>query len=237
VGGGIVWHSTEEGELAEAKLKALVLTDMPPPFSLLETILWEPEGGYRYLEDHIRRMDGSAEYFSFPFQADLVRTSLTEFARNFPALPHKVRMMVKQSGERVVEAEVQAIPESNRIPVIALAASPVLTSNRFLYHKTTHREVYDDARRSSPDGGDVILWNEREELTESTIASLLLEIDGALLTPPVSCGLLPGIARGRLLAEGRIRESVLHRSDLARATRVFLVNSVRGMYEVRFNNQ
>src|SRR5215216_834014 len=46
VGGGIVWDSTSADEYAEALLKARVLTEQPPQFSLFETILWTPETSF-----------------------------------------------------------------------------------------------------------------------------------------------------------------------------------------------
>jgi para-aminobenzoate synthetase/4-amino-4-deoxychorismate lyase len=78
-----------------------------------------------------------------------------------------------------------------------------------------------------PKADDVLLWNQRKELTETTWANLVLQIRGKLFTPPVSCGLLGGVFRASLLRQGRIRERVLHLSDLRRAERVFLINSVR----------
>ncbi len=74
----------------------------------------------------------------------------------------------------------------------------------------------------------MLLWNREGELTESTVANLVLEIDGELLTPPISCGLLPGTLRAELLAQGRIKERVLTRTALREADAVYLVNSLRG---------
>jgi para-aminobenzoate synthetase/4-amino-4-deoxychorismate lyase len=68
VGGGLVWDSTSADEYAEALLKARVLTDLQPEFSLLETILWTPEEGFFLLEKHIARMQDSANYFGIQFQ-------------------------------------------------------------------------------------------------------------------------------------------------------------------------
>ncbi len=95
----------------------------------------------------------------------------------------------------------------------ALAARPVDPRSIWLFHKTTRREVYDEAAASRPDCDDVLLWNDRGELTESTVASVVVEIGGQRLTPPVSCGLLPGVERQVALAEGRAREGVVRISE------------------------
>jgi branched-subunit amino acid aminotransferase/4-amino-4-deoxychorismate lyase len=55
-----------------------------------------------------------------------------------------------------------------------------------------------------------------------------LELDGRMVTPPVACGLLAGTLREALLRERRIHEQVVRRDDLRRASRVWLVSSVRG---------
>jgi para-aminobenzoate synthetase/4-amino-4-deoxychorismate lyase len=102
----------------------------------------------------------------------------------------------------------------------------------WLYHKTTRRDAYDQSRNTRPDCDDVILWNERGELTESTIANLVLELEGRRYTPPVSCGLLPGTMRAHLLESGEIAERVLTPADLDRASGVWLINSVRGWISV-----
>jgi para-aminobenzoate synthetase/4-amino-4-deoxychorismate lyase len=108
---------------------------------------------------------------------------------------------------------------------VALAERPIDREDVFLYHKTTNRRVYEQACRPHVD--DVILWNEEGELTETTIANLVLELDGERVTPPVHCGLLAGTFRAQLLDEGAIRERVVTRADLARATRVWIINSVQ----------
>jgi para-aminobenzoate synthetase/4-amino-4-deoxychorismate lyase len=92
--------------------------------------------------------------------------------------------------------------------------------------------VYEEAVRSRPGYSDVLLFNDRGELTESTIANLVVEIDGELLTPPIECGLLPGTLRAHLLAERRVREEILPITRIGPATRCWLANSVRGFQPV-----
>jgi len=111
---------------------------------------------------------------------------------------------------------------------IPIDVEPVPSGHEFLFHKTTVREVYDDARARFPGAPDVLLWNEVGELTETTIGNLVVRLDGRLVTPPVTCGLLPGTFRAQLLADGEVVEQVIPRSDLDRADGVWMVNSVRG---------
>ncbi len=79
----------------------------------------------------------------------------------------------------------------------------------------------------------MLLWNERGELTESSVASVIVEVGGVRLTPPVACGLLPGVERGRAIAEGRAREAVVRLGDLKPGQRLWLLSSLRGVREAR----
>ena len=115
---------------------------------------------------------------------------------------------------------------------VAVGTTPVDTRSPLLFNKTTRRDIYEQARAGHPGLDDVLLWNARGELTESTIANLVVEIDGSRVTPPVACGLLPGVFRQELLTRGEIEERVVLVSDLARASRLWLVNSLRGWIDV-----
>ena len=75
----------------------------------------------------------------------------------------------------------------------------------------------------------MILFNADGEVTESSRANVVAEIGGALCTPPVACGLLPGTCRAQLLEAGTVIERVITIDQLRLSPRVFLVNSVRGM--------
>ncbi len=111
---------------------------------------------------------------------------------------------------------------------VVLAGDPVDSSDVSLFHKTTNRGVYERARARAGSCDDVILWNERGEVTESTIANVVVEMDGVQYTPPVECGLLAGTYRAELLGRGEIRERVITREELRSATAIWLVNSVQG---------
>jgi branched-subunit amino acid aminotransferase/4-amino-4-deoxychorismate lyase len=97
-----------------------------------------------------------------------------------------------------------------------------------LYHKTTHRHVYAAAEAERIDCDEVILWNARGEITEGTIFNVVIEHEGRWITPPVSCGLLGGVAREKALQEGRVEEAVIPRELFLQAERIKLINSVRG---------
>src|SRR5258708_5940910 len=225
VGGGIVWDSTSQSEYEECLLKARIVTDRPPPFSLLETLLWEPDSGWFLLDEHLRRLAAWGDYLDVPVDIATVRARLDALAGTFDAIPQRVRLVVSRDG--LVSCEAAPLAEPGRRVRLALANSPVDPNDPFLYNKTTHREVYDKARAGRPDCDDVVLWNDRGEATETTIANVVIERNGRRITPPVECGLLPGVFRGHLLAGGELIEERITLDELRRASRIWVVNSVR----------
>jgi branched-subunit amino acid aminotransferase/4-amino-4-deoxychorismate lyase len=75
----------------------------------------------------------------------------------------------------------------------------------------------------------VVFLNERGELTEGSRSNLFVRRQGKLVTPPLSCGLLPGILRSKLIESGECAEEILYPYDLESADEIFLGNSLRGL--------
>ena len=236
VGGGVTWGSTAEGEFEECLVKARLLRQARPDFDLLETLRWEPGSGYFLLERHLARLLDSSRYFGRPLNVATMREALLGASAGFGEQPQRVRLLVGHDGAARIECR-SLPPEatfsgnpSSECPIqLALAADPIDSRDPFLCNKTSHREVYERARRARPGADDVILWNERGEATESTIANLVLDFgDGLLWTPPRECGMLGGTFRELLLEEGKIQERMIQVDELRQAKRIWLVNSVRG---------
>ncbi len=230
-GGGIVWDSDAAREYDECRAKALVLTATPPTFALLETILWRPRTGYFLLERHLDRLTDSARYFHRPCDRDAIRQALLAEAAGFPAQRQRVRLTVDRAGGPRIEAT--SMPCTGRTHWrVRLDSHPIDEQNPFLFHKTTHRAIYDAASARHPDVDEVVLWNMRGELTEACRANLVLRFGSKWQTPARHCGLLGGTYRAALLDRGRVREAVLPASALTEADAVYLVNAIRGWIRV-----
>jgi para-aminobenzoate synthetase/4-amino-4-deoxychorismate lyase len=225
VGGGIVWDSQPKEEWAEALIKARALRRRPRVFDLLETLAWFPERGYWLLDRHLNRLSRSALYFGRPFDEVAVGEVLGAAATWDEA--QRVRLLLDAEGRATVESA-PLPPPPERPWRVAPAAARVDPRDPLLYHKTTLRTRYDRARRARPDVDDVLLVNRRGEVTESAVANVVFLRDGRLCTPPLACGLLPGVYRELLLERGWVREAVLHAEDLPLVEDLWLVNSVRG---------
>jgi para-aminobenzoate synthetase/4-amino-4-deoxychorismate lyase len=238
VGGGIVWDSDAGNEYEECRVKTAVLTADTPDFDLIETMLWEPGSGYFLLDLHLERLRQSAEYFGFPVDLPSVRARVmleADAHRNAAgaATPARVRLLLSEAGE--VNLDWDPLPGTPRSGPrrVTLAGSAIDRKDRFLYHKTTRRQTYDEAKQDHPHCDDVLLWNSAGEVTESTIANIVVETGGKRITPPVECGLLPGVFRQWLLDHGEIEEGIIKVEDLRKAGRIFLVNSVRKWMDVQ----
>ena len=230
VGGGIVWDSTSADEYEEALLKARVLTESPPQFSLLETMLWMPEEGFFLLEKHIARLLDSAGYFGFAVSNERLEHVLNDLAAGFTS-PQRVRVLLDKHGN--IETEHKSFHSMTNPFTVRLAIQPVNSHDVFLYHKTTHRTVYENVLKDFSDSDDVLLFNERGELTEFTIGNLVVELNGKLYTPPISCGLLAGTFREYLLETGQVEERIIRLDELNNCAKMFLVNSVRKWQRVQ----
>lgn len=231
IGGGITWDSNPEDEYREAMLKAAIITRAEPDFELVET-LGMVDGVCHRLRRHLSRMGASARYFGFADPIAEVQSQLGELSKQLGSGRYRVRISAAPDGVVTIQhADFIATPQDESL-VVALAATPVARDDRFLYHKTTNRSIYDSRRAERPDHREVLLWNEERELTEFTIGNVVLEIDGDLLTPPRSSGLLNGTLRSELLELGVIREVHLGIHDLRRATGIWLINSLRGWVRV-----
>lgn len=198
-------------------------------FSLLETMRLE-DGRVVRLDRHLARLAGSARHFAYAVDEARIRAALDETCRAHPQGQWRVRLLVSRDGAPTIECT-PYVPDP-RPWRVTFASAPVDSRDPFLANKTTNRVVYDSARLARPDVNDVILSNERDEITEGTLANVVAEIDGVRYTPPVASGLLGGTFRSELLASGQIRERVLTRGDIMGASRLWLINSVREWIDV-----
>lgn len=253
VGGGITWDSTTDGEYAEAFTKAALLRESPKPFELLESLKLQ-HGEYVLLGRHLNRLTMSAKFFDIPIDLEVIKDKLQDHAISHGESTRKVRLLVSQHGEVRVESillnelpsgvqgakgvtgvkGLQNVQGAQTLKAVALANTPISKEDRFLYHKTTRRDVYTQHQKEHPNVYDVLLWNGDGQITEFTNGNIVLEMDSRKFTPPRDCGLLAGTFRAELLEQGMIKEKVLTRPDLERATRIWLINSVRGWVQVRF---
>lgn len=235
VGAGITADSLPDAEYDESLLKGAfaagstaAIADVGP-FSLLETMRLD-EGRLCRLDRHLDRAAAAARFFGIDWNIARVRAACDAAAQEHTEGTWRTRLLIDRNGRATVDCTPYTPDRQPRL--VTFAATPIDDRDPFLFNKTTRRSQYEVARHARPDVEDVLLWNARGEVTESTIANVVVEIDGDRWTPPVASGLLAGVFRGELLRTGSVRERVLTRAAVARATRVWLVNSLREWMDV-----
>lgn len=226
VGGGITWDSSAAAEYEECLVKARLLHERRGRFDLLETLLHEPGQGYFLAERHLQRLEMSARYFDRPFDAAEAAARLRAEAGPLADRAAVSRLLLSEDGALRVEHR-PAPQQSGRPWRAALCPQPVDSADAMLFHKTTDRSRYEERLATRPDCDEVVLVNERGEVTECCIGNLVAVLDGRHWTPPLDCGLLPGTYRAELLATGQVRERRLTPDDLQAAQSVYLINAVR----------
>jgi para-aminobenzoate synthetase / 4-amino-4-deoxychorismate lyase len=223
LGGGIVADSRVEDEWRECIAKGAFVAS-GTDFDLIETMRFDPAGGIHLLERHIARIGNSARTFGMPFDRHAARNEL-QAATFRVAEPRRVRLMLSPSGRMAIEiGMLHAIPDT---PVtVALAPLPVAPDDYRLAHKTSNRHFYSEARLRTGTF-EVVLVDPRGFVTEGSFTNIFVKGDGALLTPPLSRGLLPGVLRAELLENGSAVEADLTPADLADG--FFIGNASRGL--------
>jgi branched-subunit amino acid aminotransferase/4-amino-4-deoxychorismate lyase len=146
----------------------------------------------------------------------------------------RIRLVLSRDGAiETAATPIDPVPPET-VWRVALAERRFSSADPMLRHKTTRRALYEDALADAQKrlGADEVLFlNERDEFCESARCTLFIPKGDILLTPPLSCGLLPGTLRAHLIASGRAQEAVLRLPDAPPEFR--LGNSVRGLVRAR----
>lgn len=215
VGGAIVWDSDIQDEWEETLTKTKFLNS---DFQIIETIKVE-NGKLLFEKEHFKRMENSAKHFNFKFS----------YPQITPKQDGILRLLLNKNGEITEEYKPLIKSKTNKISISRIKTN---SQNEFLYHKTTYRPWYYDSYKKIANGEiyDEIFFNEKGELTEGARSNIILQINGKLYTPPVKCGLLDGIFKKSMK---NVSEKILYKKDLENAEKIFCVNSVRGIVEVK----
>ena len=219
IGGGVVQDSRADSEYAECLLKARFFETARRPIELIETLRWD--GGFTRLAAHLARMEKSASVFGLRFSEAAARAAL-EAAVMDRSGAFRLRLVLNEAGGH--SATAHDLPPNPDHWTYTLADQRTDSADVLLRHKINWRELYDAPH---PGSDERVFQNERGELTEGARSNIFIERDGLLLTPPLTAGMLPGILRAELIAQGRAREATLTPDDLDGP--VYFGNSLRGL--------
>jgi para-aminobenzoate synthetase/4-amino-4-deoxychorismate lyase len=230
IGSGITADASAAGEWAEWTHKRAFVERASRPFELLETMRLE-DGRHANENEHVQRMAGAAAHFGYPWREVDVRAALAALAAQHPHGVWRTRLRLDASG--AAHAHAHALDEPASPLRVRLAQTALDEAHgEFVRFKTTHRAHYDRFAPQDAEVFDTLLWNAARELTEFTRGNVCVRIGGRWVTPPTSCGLLPGIERAKALREGRVVEAVVRLDDLVQADAMAFLNSLRGWLPV-----
>ncbi len=188
---------------------------------LFETLRVEG-GSIRRLDLHLERMQASAKALGLCYAKDNIRW-LDQHASVPPTGTFRLKLLLEEQG--TLSAILRPYTDPNRpFDLITRHWTPPADAE----HKRTKRRAYREAREGAQASGasDALLVDDKSHLLETSIANLLFLFKGALLTPPIGLGILPGTVRRLLLESKWVREEALTLSDLEDVEAVFLTNSL-----------
>ncbi len=231
VGAGIVFDSDAQEEYAECQLKARFLTGLKNDFEIFETMRATRADGVRHRARHLKRLAASAACFGYAWDAAAANAYLdTACAMLDAGVDYRLRLALSSAGAFSVQ-HAPLVPQTEPVRVL-LAPDATGSGDLFLRHKTSIRSRYDAAWREAEAQGafDTLFFNERGELTEGGRTNVFVRVDGRWLTPPLGCGVLPGVMRGVLLDDPQWQagEAVVTRAMLAAADEIVVCNALRG---------
>ncbi|MCB2183058.1 MAG: aminodeoxychorismate synthase component I [Desulfobulbaceae bacterium] len=245
IGSGIVHDSDPENEWQECRLKAHFLTKSAPVFQLIETLLWQLDKGYWLLDEHLDRLCDSARYYSFSCDRQEIKENLLQKAESFRQTQknQRVRLLLGKDGQYSITSancdEPKKLPGQKKanLPKVIFSDKRTSSDDHFLFHKTTMRDLYNQERERCVAEGyyEVLFCNEKGEVTEGAISTVFVKKGDVFYTPPIACGLLPGVFRDHFLGGSQgavVEEKILYPDDLLQADAVFVANSVRGIVPV-----
>ena len=234
-GGGIVWDSDFLAEFEECKAKSKVLTttNTNSNFELFETMLWEPRKGIFLRDLHFSRLKNSATYFNFIYNTEKIENEFEEYLKKYTSELRKIKIYLNKNGNIKLSSKEMTHLEQQNDYSISLAEKAIDLNDVFYYHKTTRRDIYEQAKSINQLSNDTLFWNDAGEITESKIANLVINIDNECYTPPISSGLLGGTYREMMLDKGLLKERVIHKSEISHLSEITLINSVRGRFRAK----
>lgn len=188
-------------------------------FETIKTI----EGRPIALERHMRRAVDSARELGISIPSeDTVRSELVAVLKENP---HSIGRLRICFGEEIFHVTHDSYTEKSDPARLNFFSQTVKGSiykqfpyeHRFALLKSAQDEGFDDC----------ILFNEKNEITESAVSNLAFHIAGEWVTPPISSGILPGVIRAIAVEKCGVKVRSIHISEIPEIASGFLLSSLR----------
>jgi len=224
VGSGVVLDSDGADEYRECLLKSHIFNTEPP--GVIETFRRLPNGDIPRAALHLKRFEASV--------GKAAKSAFKKIQKTSTGTDMRIRIT---GTDGAVNSYASPYAEMPTPLSLALSRYALNSHVQETTRKTTARDFYDGERprlKALIGSDEVIFLNDMGELCEGSFTSLFIEKNGALLTPALSCGLLPGVLRQALINHGKATEAHLTIDDVRTAEAVFVGNSLRGLISANF---
>lgn len=234
IGSGITADAHPDAEWAEWSYKKAFLDRASYPFEVLETLALEA-GQYRHRYLHLARMEQAARHFGVPWQPQEINACLDGLASQHLKNSWRVRLLLSAAGKPYAQA-FALMPTVSPVQ-LQWAQQPLMQAHsEFVRFKTTRRAHYDAFTPTNKDVFDTILFNPAGEITECTRGNIAMHLRGQWVTPPLECGLLPGVGRALALQKGDLTEAIVRLVDVPFVQEWAFINSLRGWLPAKLVN-
>lgn len=194
------------------------------------------EHGRRILfERHMERLERAVHFLGFPFQPGGVENKIEEYLKDREAdlSGHDALKVVVSEKNTAVSARRNSYAEWDRETGFRTVYSGIRRNETspLTFHKTlNYAENLLERRRAQKQGYDEsVFLNGKGEITEGTASNVFFVKDHKLYTPPVSCGILPGVMRAYLCEKYKAEEAAVRPEDVETYDEMFLTNSLMGI--------
>lgn len=192
--------------------------------TLIETLGWDGSAFAR-LDLHLARLERSAARLGWGCDPAAARAAL-----HAAAPPQAARIRLTLDGAGRIDVTAAPLPPAKPLWRVGLAQARLDSGDPWLTLKSSNRATYDDARANLPEGLDELIFqNEKGEVCDGSITTVFFDRGQGMRTPPLACGLLPGVLRAELACA----EEILLARDLPQV-RLWVGNSLRGLIPASF---
>jgi branched-chain amino acid aminotransferase len=182
------------------------------------------------LDEHLARMQGSAERLRLPLDVGAVRSDVEALLGAAEPEDARLRVLVTRGGHRVLLIE----PHAEPAPSIGLALVEFAPPRLLDQVKSLSYAANMLATRIAKERGfdEALLVTPHGRILEGPTSSLFYVLDGRLYTPPLDDHILDSITRRHVMELTDAQERITARDDIARMTEAFLASTTREVQAV-----
>lgn len=194
----------------------------PRATGIFETIK-SVDGKVISLGRHMRRAVESAGELGISLPSeDEIRASIIQALAAHPHEVGRLRICFWSDGYLITHDEYVEKTEPARVNFYS---ETVIGSQHKQFPYDFRFSIIESARNEGFD--DSVLFNLKNEVTESSVASLIFHIAGQWVTAPITAGLLPGVVRAIAIEKCSVKVRPIHISEIPNVDSAFMLSSLR----------